>query len=883
MDPRGTGSVKRARERAAAGLPRPPLPPDEPQIARPSAPRQPGVAPSSSLPRGPRQPLPFPLQTKDGQPSVPISRPTPAPQWPLPAGPIPVAAQPPMATGPAPPRPQRPSRVPSILDASRVQEQTPSVFPYRSARDSNEPDMYASPTAGESRPSTLSSLGSIPDFPIPMQLQSGPPRRSVTLGPPPSARRGASSFYSNASFVSPIPEESPRTRSRTSIASSAAMPDNWGTPSPGPSPDFPDNDMIPEESAYGDDDVEEMKLVRSASVGKRAKSTLVTNTAAPPLPADAADRRKEPFQGGTGYVDESSGSDEQGRNATGDSATPDGMVTAYDSASSEDPTNANQTQRTAAAAVPPPPAATGWRSSRRLSALRRPPRLDIDAVRAAESRGSLTSLPDLIRRATRLAASLEKGRRPASTFEQDDFPNWARGDEKHQSGFSDMLAAFPPPAQAQQTTAPAQRRGIRDSIRDQVGSWPLPLNINRTLNTSNQATPSDGDNKSLSEKKRSKRTCCGLPRSAVIVTCIIALLIIIAAVVVPIEFFVIRPQENSNRAERALQQCQQQLPCANGGSNVVSADGLCTCRCINGFSGPDCTVLGDPTCTTIALPGSNDQITIGDAIPRLVRDAQTNFSIPLDAGQIISQFERSNLSCSAENALVTFDGRATRQNPGSPSQVQAAFGPDDGVEAVVIVDGVLFTTVTVIVAPSTTVTLTGTGTATTTTITPSIVNPTSSRLAIATSASPTATATRSITTTRTMSSVPSAFPTPGAPLSDTDPFPVSENALDFARVAVLYVLQQNGLGDAEQAQVAMQTFFTNAAGSTAAGGGGSVVTVARARNVTIGEGRSVDLVGFAVDLGDGKGRVGGSGAVNSLLRLRSWVGEGFRGRRWRNR
>jgi hypothetical protein len=41
---------------------------------------------------------------------------------------------------------------------------------------------------------------------------------------------------------------------------------------------------------------------------------------------------------------------------------------------------------------------------------RRPPRLDLGAVRAAEARGSLTSLPDLIRRATRLATNLEHGR-----------------------------------------------------------------------------------------------------------------------------------------------------------------------------------------------------------------------------------------------------------------------------------------------------------------------------------------------------------------------------------------------------------------------------------------------------------------------------------------
>lgn len=41
---------------------------------------------------------------------------------------------------------------------------------------------------------------------------------------------------------------------------------------------------------------------------------------------------------------------------------------------------------------------------------RRPPRLDIDAVRDAETRGSLSSLSDLIRRATKLASNLDRGR-----------------------------------------------------------------------------------------------------------------------------------------------------------------------------------------------------------------------------------------------------------------------------------------------------------------------------------------------------------------------------------------------------------------------------------------------------------------------------------------
>jgi hypothetical protein len=70
----------------------------------------------------------------------------------------------------------------------------------------------------------------------------------------------------------------------------------------------------------------------------------------------------------------------------------------------------------------------------RLSGLKRPPKLDIDAVREMEARGSITSLPDLIRRATRLAAMMDRGKRPASRFDNlNDFldePSGSRDGEK---------------------------------------------------------------------------------------------------------------------------------------------------------------------------------------------------------------------------------------------------------------------------------------------------------------------------------------------------------------------------------------------------------------------------------------------------------------------
>ena len=286
-----------------------------------------------------------------------------------------------------------------------------------------------SPAPTSSR-QTVSSVGSIPDFPVAAAASSAgaPPRRSAILGPPPSSRRGASSFYSNASFVSPIPEESPRSRSHGSYASSSAMPDGWGPVSPMASPGygspgygdaFYDDSVTDRESSF-DELGDESRLVRSASIGKKGNPALVNNTRSGtnnksdfrPVPIPV-----QPFAGGTAYMDTSTNSSSTlpmakqtptttpaTTNQTG--LTPDVILRAYAAASSSDPA-----EQRAATGSPSP------RPPNRLSNMRRPPKLDIDAVRAAEARGSLTSLPDLIRRATRLAAMIEKGKRPGSRMD----------------------------------------------------------------------------------------------------------------------------------------------------------------------------------------------------------------------------------------------------------------------------------------------------------------------------------------------------------------------------------------------------------------------------------------------------------------------------------
>ncbi|OBR08724.1 hypothetical protein CH63R_07489 [Colletotrichum higginsianum IMI 349063] len=944
------GSVKRARERAQAGFLReqnsPPgatrFPiveedPDSPTDV--SERRQVGESPPSRIPRP--QP-PAALQNKDGGIGVAISRPTQIPQWPLP-GPILSPAnnpdaepyRPPPGRGPPPQRPPRPSRVPSILDSSRVQDHTP-VFQYtpQSGRESVlSQEISSTPLTPSSRhtQSSLSSVGSIPDFPLPAAIPPvaapppvAPPRRSVTLGPPPSSRRGDSSFYSNASFVSPIPEESPRSRSHTSFASSAAMPESWGSQSPGFSPGYPDDyygdDAYSTEdensqmsrgsgSPYGDVG-DESKLVRSASLGKMSKPSIVMNRApssGDPLPQEAQSVSElqeppprpspspmqlpvSPFESGTAYYEGSSSSGTVptvAATANTPSLTPDAMLGAFAAASATDPADMRK--------VTPSP-----RPYDRLSAIRRPPKLglDMDSVRAMESRGSMTSLPDLIKRATRLAALIDRGRRPGSRFEIGD-GTWPdekafgrEGDqqvsgmssaEKHQSGLSDMLAAFPPPAA---TTPNPPNRGSWFR-RASTASWPLaPGSRGSTPQPVTRAMAARGSPLAILESNdeqsstRPRRRCCGLPLWAFIVIVIIVLGIVAAAIVVPLEFLVFRRNRTSTpTAEPALNQCQNQLRCENGGTNVIS-QGVCSCICINGFTGQTCSVAGATGCTTTNLMGNStstnfSNVTLGQAVPRLLQQARTNFSVPLDGTDILAKFNTENLSCIAQNSLVTFDGRSSRV--GTPtSAVDVVANAAIPVEVIVIPPGEAATVTIDINAPGAVVlpspdivggftTLTGPFRVTTIYATsstkwatiPVISSPTSlpettppvSLPATTTAPSPPSPP----TTMTTMTTTPQgplfpSIPVPSAPAPNPR-FMVTEETLDFARVSVLLILERQSLMAATTAQTVLQRFFTTADQGGRQQNGG--VTPTQALNVTLGGGNSVDLVNFLITIPGG--------------------------------
>jgi hypothetical protein len=171
---------------------------------------------------------------------------------------------------------------------------------------------------------------------------------------------------------------------------------------------------------------------------------------------------------------------------------------------------------------------------------------------------------------------------------------------------------------------------------------------------------------------------------------IVLLFLIAAAVVIPIVLIVI-PRMRDAQASSASQgtggsnkvptlpiptsgakpnQCDGIVTCQNAGVAILNADRTCNCVCINGFTGKACESEGDAACTTTNISGTVDNATLGSGIPRLFEAAETNFSIPLNPQGLLSLFSNLGLSCSMENALVTFNGLVQRSLPAQETNLE---------------------------------------------------------------------------------------------------------------------------------------------------------------------------------------------------------------------
>ncbi|KAK3109669.1 hypothetical protein LTR53_016822 [Teratosphaeriaceae sp. CCFEE 6253] len=445
---------------------------------------------------------------------------------------------------------------------------------------------------------------------------------------------------------------------------------------------------------------------------------------------------------------------------------------------------------------------------------RRPPRLDVDAVRDAEARGSLTSLPDLIKRATRLASNLDRGK-TASRLGMTWFDGVeGNGDEKRRSyntnsdkrrsgSINDMLASFPPPGIA---TPPGSRGGgLPGEGGRSLTNW--------SSNLRHSHLPSDSDADEQARSRR-RRRCCGMPLWLFLLLLVLLVLLIAAAIIVPVVLVVV-PKQSHNGAGSAADRCPSTTSCLNGGANVLTTAGTCQCICVNGYTGVSCGTASGAGCTTTAI-GSTSDATVGDAIPRLLAGAQGNFSVPLDGQSLLGLFSGADMSCQTENALVTFDNNA---------------GARRGLEDVVA-----------LWAPTPTVrkrqTATGSGgdgAATSNGIVFQTGSPAPSSSTSSASPSATSSSSSSSSGSSTSSSASSSDAT----------------TTDFARVAVLYIFQASGQLDAAiAAQDSLRDYFRNGRTST-----GQDIDPA---NVTLGNGYSADLGGRSLSLANGTA-VGGGG------------------------
>ena len=472
---RGGGSVKRATERVEAGLS-----PRQEEFTHSSPDNSPIILERPITPPSPKKPVsPSAIGQAVSRPStVPQS-----PQWPLsseddrarrrnnsPTG------EPTYRKGAPPQRPPRPLHVPSMLGSSRLQE-PPSAYQYRQPLPPPKPPQqaeyweqnYHSPpglpptrgtatsgtSASSSRPSTSSSTATIPDFPTPLQVPQQT-RRSANLGPPPSSRRGASSYYSQSSYVTPIPEEATESikNGHGSFASSHVMPISWPDGAGGSflaGEDEEDEAADDEDgrSSRGTDHDESATLVRSASLGKRHKASLTTirspdlteregttnavndnkpslasrtaiGTGLPGVPSipglaisrdSESDLEKEGLSTYTAFVAPPTPSD----GYTTEVPDPDSHSPKYSPGGTPIDPRVRQILgglEKGGALTPgtTPPITSPAVSSKGTRSSKRPQPLDLDTAKEVESRGSLTSLPELIRRATRVATNLDRGK-----------------------------------------------------------------------------------------------------------------------------------------------------------------------------------------------------------------------------------------------------------------------------------------------------------------------------------------------------------------------------------------------------------------------------------------------------------------------------------------
>ena len=463
---------------------------------------------------------------------------------------------------------------------------------------------------------------------------------------------------------------------------------------------------------------------------------------------------------------------------------------------------------------------------------KRPARLNLEAVKENE-RGSSSSLPELIRRATKLASNLDRGRTASrlgllGMLEEKERANQNRSPRGSRRGsISDILAAFPSPS-------------INTPSGDRPGSrWPSPRQksgLSRT-HTAGPGSPISYNGKHPSRK------CCGMPIWAFALLTIILILLIAAAVIIPVTLIVL-PKKNTPNASASLSSCTSTAPCSHGGTNVLIS-GSCRCVCSNGFTGATCASPADKSCTSTDITSNGTtyhNATLGASLPSLLAAATTNFSLPLSSQVLLSLFSNQNLTCASENALVKFDSSPQRRS--IPLNIQ----PEAIIEAAAPLP--LLIPTSTLSPPHYTHTLKAR--------LESSIAPNTASASAADSATPAAGA---VTTNGillaassgvTPASAPKATSTSSTSPSSLNAHGVTSLDIDFAGTVVLFIFQEKNLSIAVTAQEKLQMALEGV--EQGKNGQGYNMSAMDA-----GESIVVDFKRFTVDLGNGTLFGGGPG------------------------
>ncbi|KAI9668321.1 MAG: hypothetical protein M1829_005525 [Trizodia sp. TS-e1964] len=762
-------------------------------------------------------------------------------------------------------------------------QQPPNELPGRekSYSGSSNGEISNPTTPRASRASTSSSTLTIPDFPLAMMPL--PPRRGSANGPP-SSRRANSTYYSQSSNVTPILEENvelPIQRSHASQASNQPIPSSWGSAPQDfyfddatSEEDFPPKPLGDGGDSRSPTNDDERGLVREASVGKRHKPSLTTirnlDGAASKSSSAKSKSSSEDVSDGSKKSDKISSSKAQklaAATAVGASLGVDASLGGRKSPHSERSlsvktpspnsfkrslatNNVSTNQRSlsppgtesnpslhpslaisamrmngempgAASVSSVSPASSDFGIPKRglshkLPDDRRPPRLEINTMGDVQPRGSITSLPELIRRATRLASVLDRGR-PSSRLGLEPNQLTARGLDSNLAvgrpgSISEMLNSFPSPGLAS------------PSLGQESGRTPSPFSAARP-----GKVRYDEDIHEISTDSKARR-CCGLPLWLFSVLVIVGLLIAAASIVLPIVLIILPRQRQASSA--AVEQCQLDLPCQNGGTNAFNAN-FCRCICVNGYTGDRCSQAPASGCA-IMDDANFKNVTVGSAIPPLVTESTGTFNIPLSTEILLSVFLFNNLTCNEQNALVTFNGRTGSYSSKSPSStLSVTTSTARSLAARATVAG-----------GASSSTAAGSSSSTATTAALSSTEPDSS-ITGGILVAPALTATSAtLSSSKSASSSLTSVASPSASSFSSIPT-TQELQLDFARICVLLVLTQaSDLDKAIYAQGQLQTFFTFNSGLP---GNTSVVQT----TVNIGSNISADLSKFSITLGNG--------------------------------